>query len=379
MKILVTGAGGLIGRAIVADLTKAGHHVTLTDRPGVDLAYVQAPSDAFDLRDADRLTRTVQGHHAIVHSAGLFDLGASREALRAANVEAVASVVEAGRRAGVKRLIHLSTVGVYGRPRVIPCPESEPPRPRQDYERTKAEGEAIARAATRDLGVSILRPTIVYGPFSRYGFCVFIGRLYLTLSQGRRDVRLPKGSPMMHAVHVEDVARAVSFCVAHPETAGESYNLADDAPAPAMHVMGALARELGVEPRFDIGYVPWVWRLLVWTAAHVYTDGRLRRMNTRIERRWTRLAAELGFAPAFVPKFDRDWFGYLRNDHVYDNRRLKALGFSYLHPDVLKGLTATLRWYRENNWLPAPDRVLAWGRARKAPEALATKSAHAPR
>lgn len=377
MKVLVTGAGGLIGRALVAELSRRGHAVTVTDRPGVDLSFAKGPAAHFELREVDALTALAAGHDAIVHSAGLFDLGAGLETLREANVRAVASAVEAARRAGVPRLVHLSTTGVYGRPRVVPCPETAPLRPRQDYERTKAEGERVARDAPASVGVTVLRPTIVYGPHSRYGFGIFLGGLYLTLARARRSVRLPGGSPSMHAVHVNDVARAVGFCLERPETQGGVYNVADDGPLAMTRVIAILAEELGLGVR-PFRYVPWLYRLITWAAEKLVPDSTFRAINARIDGRWRHLARDLDFLPVFVPKVDRDWFGYVRGDHVYDNRALKALGFAYAHPDLRAGLAQTVRWYQEARWLPRPERVLAWGEAHAARRALPEKPAADP-
>ena len=262
--------------------------------------------------------------------------------------------------------MHLSTVGVYGRPRRLPCAESAPVRPRQAYEETKARGEAIAREAPAPLAVTVLRPTIVYGPFSRYGFGVFLGTLYLALARGRASVPGLRRGPRLHAVHVHDVARAVAFVLPRDAAVGGIYNVADDTPTELSDVFALLAAELGLATERRIPYQPVVHRLLLEAVYRWLPERRLGALNRATERRWRRMAEEIGFEPAFVPRLDRDWLLYASAEHVYDNRALARLGFTYRFGDLRAGLRQTVRWYLDHRWLPAPDEVRRWAAARRA-------------
>lgn len=368
MRIVVTGAGGFIGRHIVSALAAAGHELTASDRPGVagtDLP-VGARWRAADLLEPAAVRELVAGHDAVVHAAGLFDLGAERAALTAANVTAVERVVEACRGAGVPRLVHLGTTGVYGRPRVVPCDERQPARPRHDYEETKAEGELVARGVMGDIAVTVLRPTLVYGPFGRYGLCMYIGALVLARAAGRSKVFGLARTFRMSAVHVEDVARAVAFVVGERRTHGGIYNVVDGTPTPTSDALALIAERLGmrIEPRVAVPLG--AQRALFQVASRFLSDRRLADIDQRMERSWRRLADRLEFEPAFVPRLDRDWFAYASADHVYAGDKLRALGFEYRHPDFATGLDSTLDWYFGQGWLPAPERLADWGAQRRA-------------
>lgn len=368
MRIAVTGAGGFIGRHIVRALAAAGHEVTASDRPGVEAGELPAGARwlPVDLLDAAGARALVEGQDAVVHSAGLFDLGAARDALTAANVTAVERVVEACRGAGVKRLVHLGTTGVYGCPHVVPCDERQPPRPRHAYEETKALGELVARGAMRDLQVTVLRPTIVYGPYGRYGLCMYFGALVLAQAAGRMQVPGLARTHRLSAVHVEDVARAVVFVVDDPRTHCEIYNLSDKTPMATGDALELIAArfKMRIEPRIDIPLG--VQRSLFPIASHLLSDRRLAALDARTAKAWRRLAERLEFEPAFIPRLDRDWFAYASADHVYDGDKLRALGFEYRHPDFAKGLGETLDWYFEHHWLPELERLSSYGAERRA-------------
>jgi nucleoside-diphosphate-sugar epimerase len=362
MRVAVTGAGGFLGRAIVAELSAAGHDVTASDRPGVEIASAGARQAVAELLDAPAVRRLVRGHDAVVHCAGLFDLSAGLERLEAANVASVRHVVDACRTEGIGRLVHLSSVAVYGRPRRTPCAESEPHAPRHAYEATKARGERVA--AESGLPTTIVRPTLVYGPFSRYAFGLFLGGMCLLAAGGRARLRALRRGAAVHTVQVEDVARAVAFALREPATIGQSFNLADDTPLSMTDALGVLGERYGVAVEPWLPDVPALRRPLLEALARRLPQARIDAWNRGIERSWRRLAEKVGFAAAFVPRVERDWLFYAASDHVYDNRRLKTLGFSYRWPSFADGMRATLDWYVASGWLPEPGALRRYAEAR---------------
>jgi nucleoside-diphosphate-sugar epimerase len=160
MNILVTGSSGHIGAAVAARLAQQHRVVGLDQRPGLGTTRVGTIED-------DRLVRSaVRGMDAVVHTAALHvpDLGrASAEQFRRVNVEATRRLLEAAAEARVTRFVLLSTTSVYGcssrpGPPATWVDEDLPPRPEDEYDRTKLEAEALAHeiADTR-LSTVILR------------------------------------------------------------------------------------------------------------------------------------------------------------------------------------------------------------------------------
>lgn len=164
MRVLVIGGSGFIGTHLVTGLQRDGHEVTIFDR---------APSAAFpqlviagDVRDAAALRAALRGRDAAI------DLAAEhRDDVRPASRYAEVNVVGARHLAaaaaaeGVRRVVFVSSVAVYGRhqPGAI---ESDPLRPDHPYGASKAEAEAIHRAWQADdaaRALTIVRPAAVYG------------------------------------------------------------------------------------------------------------------------------------------------------------------------------------------------------------------------
>ena len=157
MRILVTGAAGLIGSAVAALLRKDHDAVGLDRRPGPEVglvADIRAPID-------------LAGFEAVVHVAALHapDVGRATDAdFRSVNVEATAALLDAARKAGVSRFVFTSTTSVYGHA-LEPAggaaawiDEAVEPQPRDMYDQTKLAAEALVRAASgAGLGTAILR------------------------------------------------------------------------------------------------------------------------------------------------------------------------------------------------------------------------------
>jgi len=158
VKVLVTGAAGMLGQDVVALLRERGHEVTAAGRTDVDVT------------DAASLAAAVPGHDAVVNCAAHTAVDAAETDVEAAvllNATAPGLVGEACAAAGA-RLVHVSTDYVFsgeaavdddGKP--LPCAEDAPVAPRSVYGRTKADGEAAARAAQPD--TLVVRTAWLYG------------------------------------------------------------------------------------------------------------------------------------------------------------------------------------------------------------------------
>ena len=178
---LITGATGQLGSHIVEQLRLAGETVRVLVRPGRDQAFLQQQGVEIvegDLRDADTVKRATQGATIVYHCAAkVSDWGAWREFEEEA-VTATRNVVEACRAANVQRLLHVSSISVYGHPK--PSPSAPLPggdgRITEDtplgqgfwlwdyYPRAKLLAEQIAREFP---ATTVVRPSWLYGPRDR--------------------------------------------------------------------------------------------------------------------------------------------------------------------------------------------------------------------
>ena len=160
MKILVTGSSGHIGSAVAARLAQEARIVGLDRRPG------PFTTRAGEIVDDELVRQLIRGTDVVVHTAALHvpDLGrATARQFRRVNVEATRGLIDAALAAGVARFVLLSTTSVYGcssrsGPPATWVDENLPPKPEDEYDRTKLEAEAICRdAANARLTTVILR------------------------------------------------------------------------------------------------------------------------------------------------------------------------------------------------------------------------------
>jgi nucleoside-diphosphate-sugar epimerase len=210
-----------------------------------------------DVRDADALTEAFAGADVVVHLAFLITGTASRETIRAINVEGTLNTFRAAATAGAKRFVYASSVAAYGfhRDNPIGMTEEWPARPAMHlfYAQEKAEVEQLLgdeAAAHPELGLYLLRPPVVLGPHAMGAKDVLPGPLAaagrgLLDAIERLPVPLPAPAPdlPMQLIHEDDVGQAFLLCIVGAGPAGV-YNIAGDGVLSGAEV----ARELGLTP-----------------------------------------------------------------------------------------------------------------------------------
>ncbi len=171
MKVLVTGATGLVGSAVVRELVARGHAVRALARATSDLSNLEGTGAEVargDVLDAASIRAALAGCEAVVHAAGLPRIGASSDAY-AVNVRGVEVVLSAALEAGVVRAVLTSSSSVLGgKRRPVVMDELTPSNAGSlgiGYFDSKVAGERAARAlAARGLPVVLVRPSFVLGP-----------------------------------------------------------------------------------------------------------------------------------------------------------------------------------------------------------------------
>jgi nucleoside-diphosphate-sugar epimerase len=226
-KILVTGASGFIGGTLTRRLAGGGAHVRAVVRgtsstvgltmPGVEIVVAEVSI-------AESMRGVARGCDLVINVAGT--VSGSAELQRSVNVDGARNVTEAAIAAGVSRLVHVSSAGIYGFRTPGDVDERTPVDPGPlPYGATKAEGEAIVRkvAAAGGLDVSIIRPALVYGP----GSAVWTTGLF-KWAKRRPTIFLGDGSGFAPMVHVDDVVDLIAVLAEHDLAAGEVFNCAAD-------------------------------------------------------------------------------------------------------------------------------------------------------
>jgi dihydroflavonol-4-reductase len=321
--VLVTGGTGFIGRHLCRRFLAEGCRVRVLCRAAApnDLAGAVevAPGDV--TRPAS-LSAAFAGAETVFHLAS--SLGATPcgpQEFSAVNAEGTRHVLEAARAAGTRRVVHCSSVGVLGGIQGPPAAEDAPLNPQDDYERTKAQGERIAREqAARGLPVVVVRPGWAYGPGDRRTF-----KLIRAIAR-RRFFFVGDGATREHPVFIDDLVAGMALCRTAPLSPGEVITIAGDEIVTIEDLCGRIARALGVP----------------LSRLHVPSEP-LRTGAGLLEGLFKVFGKE---APLTRAKVD-----FFLKHRAYDTSKARRLlGFA---PRVRldEGLPRTIAWYRQQGWL----------------------------
>lgn len=223
-RVLVTGASGFVGSAIVAMCRSSGFQVFTAGRsdnsPGLDSGYHKA-----DITDFESLTEAMAGIDFVVHAAGLahqFKKNIKASVFNKTNTKGTENVAIAAVRAGVKHLVHISSVSVYGPHGKEVCDEDTPCHPLGAYAESKYQAEKWATEILQSSGVrlTILRLATVYGE----GDPGNVARLMRMIDRGR-FVWVGDGSNRKSLIHRDDVALACVRVLQHASSGINTYNV----------------------------------------------------------------------------------------------------------------------------------------------------------
>lgn len=326
MRVLVTGATGFTGGHLAAALSRRGLQVRALVRDAARAGPLRAHGvelSTGDLSDAASIDRAVRGVDLVYHIAAIYrQAGLPDERYRAINAAAVRTVIDAAGRHGVRRVVHCSTVGVHGDVEHPPANEDAPLKPGDVYQRTKLEGESVARQASAETGVEVViaRPTGIYGPGDRRLLKLFRG------VARRRFVILGSGEIYYHLTYVDDLVEGFRLCGEVPGAAGRTYILAGGEVTTLNTLVGLIADEAGVAPpRLRLPAWPF------WAAG---------------------AACEIICAPFGIePPLYRRRVDFFTKSRAFDiSRARRELGYA---PAVglRDGIARTLRWYRQEGWI----------------------------
>ena len=232
-RILVTGATGVVGRALCPVLTAAGHSVRAVVRGGGQaLPGVAEKTIVADIGPDTDWRAALDGIDAVAHLAARVHVmnetpSEGIMAHRRINAEGTRRLAEAAAEIGVRRLLFVSSIKVYGdTPGASPLTESTPPRPDDPYGDSKWAGEqALAQIGARHgLQTVVLRPPLVYGPGVG-------GNMLSLLKLCRSGLPLPLGAAdnRRSLIALGNLTDAIRTTLVHPAAAGQTYVVRDGA------------------------------------------------------------------------------------------------------------------------------------------------------
>jgi nucleoside-diphosphate-sugar epimerase len=296
-RVLVTGASGFIGSALVPALNAAGYITRRAVRQPPERPRTDGETAAVgDIDETTDWAEVLCDCGTVVHLAARTHV--LREtvsdplaAYRRVNVEGTRRLAAQAAAAGVRRLVFLSSIKVNGeRTAARPFTEDDTPHPEDAYGVTKWEAEQALRTIERETGlqVVVLRPPLVYGPGVKGNFL----RLMRLVSRGW-PLPLASVRNQRSMVYVGNLADAIVACIRAPTAAGRAYLVSDGADLSTPELVRALARALGVAPRL-FRFPP---SLLMLGATIIGKREEAARVVGSLQIDGSRIQRELGWRP----------------------------------------------------------------------------------
>jgi nucleoside-diphosphate-sugar epimerase len=252
MKILVTGGGGFLGKAIVKLLRERGDEVRSFSRSEhPSLAALGVEHYRGELADSAAVTRAAEGCDAVFHVAAKAGVWGPHEEFYRANVLGTRHVIAACRRHGVGRLIHTSSPSVVFDGRDMEGVDESVPYPEHFeafYPQTKAEAEQLVlQANDEQLATVALRPHLIWGPEDNH----LVPRILERGAQGTLR-RLGKRECLVDTTYIDNAAlahlQAADHLAVGSPVSGKAYFLAQGEPLPIWEAINRILGAGGLPP-----------------------------------------------------------------------------------------------------------------------------------
>lgn len=251
LRVLVTGASGVLGSGVATALVQSGAHVTVLQRSASGVPGVHEIRGS--ITNPDDVALAMDGAEAVIHIAAKVSVSGPLAEYEHVNIEGTRTLLAAAQRAGVQRWIHISSPSVAHTGASIIGEGAQPADPttaRGHYAATKAAGELLALAADEpNFRVLVLRPHLIWGP----------GDTQLTerIIDRARQQRLPLldgGTALVDTVFVVNAVEAIlAALVAVDTTHGEALVLTNGQPRPIGEMIRRIAVAGGApEPTLDL-------------------------------------------------------------------------------------------------------------------------------
>lgn len=353
-KVLVTGATGFVGGRLVERLLlEEGASVrALVSHFGraAWLSRTQAEMVSGNVTDEQSLRRAVDGCEVVFHCAAA--MGGDARTMHQVNVLGTENVIKASLAVSSAKVIHVSSMAVYGRRLPDGLDETHPPNPGDDvYGQTKLAAEQIVMRYHRECGlpVVILQPTIVYGPRSQWWTVDPINRI----KRGQLAI-LGKGEGIANIVYVDDVVTAMILAAKSDGVVGETLLVSSEETVTWADFFGAYVRMSKME-------IP-TWsplRAQLCSSLTGYLDSSIATLRDNDD---SSNSAKLGLLVMLlaVRKCSRPLYKlgrwevdmYSQGARVNVSRAKEVLGYRSEYP-LSKGMKETEAWLRAQGYLTA--------------------------
>ena len=261
MKIFLTGGSGFVGQALYPALLAQGHQVVCALRAGTFEAAPELWKGADpllipDLSPETDLRQGLSGTDAVIHLAGMAHIRTRYrldllDRFMAVNCEATLNLARQAARAGVKRFVFLSSIGVNGSVSPIgrPFRETDTPRPDTAYGMSKLAAEQGLKKLARETGmeVVILRPPLVFGPRARANFLSLMKWVHSGIPLPFAGIRNEK-----NFVGLSNLVDVLICCLNHDRAGNQTFLVCDAGAVSTPELIRKIASAMNRPPRLFV-------------------------------------------------------------------------------------------------------------------------------
>jgi len=329
MQVLITGGTGFIGSRLALRCLEQGDQVRILAQLNTaaeednykELEQAGASFVSGSVTDRDKVQEAVKGVELIFHlAAAQHEANVPDQHFWDVNVLGTRNLLEAAVAADVRRVVHGSTIGVYGESGAAVVDESSPLRPANIYGVTKKEGEGIALRHAQQIEVVVIRIPETYGPGDRR-----LLKLFKAINSGM-FFNIGRGANKHHPMYIEDLIDGLLLAAKHPEASGERILFAGKSILDTNEMIAAVSQALGKPPpRIRVPLAPLMMAAVVMES----------------------LMKPLGKQP---PLHRRRMDFFVKSFVLSGRKAEQLLGFTPA-TDFLTGARSTAEWYRDHGQL----------------------------
>jgi len=322
MRAFLTGASGFIGSHLVDYLLEKKWHVRALLHQRKIPREEEIEVARGDIRDFHALREALEETDVLFHmAASLGSALISKEEFRKINADGTKNVLKAAQAQNIRRIVHLSSAGVLGSVKKNEIAgEDYPLNPIGIYDRSKLEGEKNAlQMARQGMNIVVVRPGWVYGPGDRRTF-----KLIKSIAK-KKFILVTKGKTWQTPIYIQDLIEGILLCTEKGRR-GEIYHLSGGEVLSVGDIVEIIASATRSKiPPFTLPLSP--VKLAAWSLEKIFS---LFRKEAPLNR------AKLSF--------------FIHPKPLSIKKAEKELGFAP-KKNFRDGMSLTVAWYRENNWL----------------------------